>query len=105
MTRYLYLATITLSTAGVLFLGRRLGLGASGPRLLRAVAVTVAVFLAIDALGAARGWFRSDPHLNLAILPPGISIEEPFLLAFLVLVSITLWRGASRWLGREPGSS
>jgi hypothetical protein len=105
MTRYLYLAAITSSTAGVLFLGRRLRLGASGPRLLRAIAVTVPVFLAIDALGVARGWFRSDPHLNVAILPPGISVEEPFLLTFLVLVSIALWRGASRWLGRQSGSS
>jgi lycopene cyclase domain-containing protein len=105
MTRYLYLAAIILSAAGVLFLDRRLRLDASGPRLLRATAVTVPAFLAIDAIGAARGWFRSDPHLSVGIVPPGISIEEPFLLTFLVLVSIALWRAASRWLGGERGVS
>jgi hypothetical protein len=103
MTRCVYLAAIAFSAAGVLFLDSRLRLGASGPRLLRAIAVTVPVFIAIDALGARRGWFRSDPHLNVAILPPGISVEEPLLLTFLVLISIVLWRGASRWFGRERG--
>jgi lycopene cyclase domain-containing protein len=101
MIRYLYLVAIAFSAAGVLLLDRRLRLGAFGPRLFRAVAVTVPVFLAIDGLGAARGWFRSDPNLSVSILAPGISVEEPLLLSFLVLVSITLWRGASRWLGSE----
>ena len=103
MTRYLYLATILVSAAGVLFLDRRFRLGAFGPRLLRAVAVAVPAFLAIDGLGAARGWFRSDPRLSVAILPPGISLEEPLLLAFLVLVAIALWRGANR-LTRDGGT-
>lgn len=105
MTRYLYLAAIAFSAAGVVFLDRRLRLGVSGHRLLRAIAVTVPFFLAIDALGAARGWFRSNPGLNVVILPPGISVEEPLLLSFLVLLSIVMWRGASRWIAGERGAS
>jgi hypothetical protein len=85
----------------VLYLERRLTLGALGKPLARAVAVTVPAFLALDALGAARGWFHSDPGMNAAIFPPGISLEEPLLLAFLVLISVVLWRAASRWSGQK----
>lgn len=103
MTRYIYMAAIIFSAAGILLLDRRLRLGAFGPRLMRAVALTVPAFLAIDAVGAARGWFSSDPHLSVGILPPGISFEEPFLLTFLVILSVVLWRGASRLLGGQGG--
>lgn len=102
MTRYIYLVAILFSAAGILFLDRRLSLGAFGPRLVRAVALTVPVFLLMDAVGAASGWFSSDPHLSVTIFPPGISFEEPFLLTFLVMLSIVLWRGAGRLLG-APG--
>jgi hypothetical protein len=105
MMRYLYLATILFSAAGVLYLAHRLGLGPLGRPLRRAIAVTVPVFLALDAVGAWRGWFFSDPRLNAAIVPPGVSIEEPLLLTFLVIISAVLWRTASRWLGRERGAS
>jgi len=103
MTRYIYLASILFSAAGILFLDRRFRLGAFGPRLVRAIALTVPVFLVIDAVGAARGWFRSDPHLSVTIFPPGISFEEPFLLTFLVVLSVVLWRGAGRLLGAPGG--
>ena len=103
ITRYIYLAAILFSAAGVLVVDRRFRLGAFGPRLVPAVALTVPVFLVIDAVGAARGWFSSDPRLSVAILPPGISFEEPFLLTFLVLLSIVLWRGAGRLLGGPGG--
>lgn len=98
----MYMAVILVSAAGVLVLAHRFGLRVFRPRLVIAVAVTVPAFLAIDALGALRGWFRSDPHLSIAILPPGISFEEPFLLAFLVVLSIVLQRGAAQVL-RESG--
>lgn len=103
MTRYVYLAAILVSAAGVLVLDRRFRLGVVGPRLACAAAITVPVFLAIDATGAARAWFTSDPRLSVAIFPPGISFEEPFLLSFLVVLSIVLWRGAGRFLG-APGA-
>jgi hypothetical protein len=97
LTRFVYLAAIALSATGVAMAARRLHLDMAGHRLLRAMAVTVPIFLALDAAGAARGWFRSNPALNLAIVPPGISLEEPLLLAFLVLLSVVLWRAAGRW--------
>lgn len=96
MTRYLYLLTILLSIAGVLGLDRRFETGILGQRLARTILVTVPIFLAFDLLGAARGWFWSDPHLNALIVRPGIPLEEPILLAFLTLVSVSLWTGARR---------
>ena len=103
MTHPVYLVAIAFSAVGVLLLARRAKLPLPAGRLLSAVAVTVPVFLALDAAGAFRGWFKSDPRLSLAILPGGVSIEEPFLLSFLVLVSITLWLGATRVSGRGRG--
>lgn len=97
LTRFVYLSAIALSATGVALAARRLRLGVSRHRLLRAIALTVPVFLVLDAAGAARGWFRSNPDLNVAIVPPGISLEEPLLLSFLVLLSIVLWRAAGRW--------
>ena len=95
--RFVYLLTIAFSASGVVLLDRRLRLGSVGTGLLRAVALTVPVFLSLDAIGAARGWFRSSAALNVAIFPPGISLEEPLLLAFLVLLSVVLWRAAGRY--------
>lgn len=96
-TRFVYLSAIALSATGVALAACRLRLDVAAHRLLRAAAVTVPVFLVLDAIGAARGWFRSNPELNVAILPPGISLEEPLLLSFLVLLSVVLWRIAGRW--------
>ncbi len=97
LTRFAYLVAIALSASGILALDRRLRLGSLGRRLLRAVAVTVPVCLCFDAVGAARGWFHSSPALNVAVVPPGISVEEPLLLSFLVLLSVVLWRAAGRF--------
>ena len=94
--RFLYLLALLGSWAGVLALDRRHRLGAAGPRLLRALAVTVPLFLLFDGVGAARGWSRSDPALNSLILPPGIPVEEPLLLGFLVLLAVCAYRLASR---------
>jgi lycopene cyclase domain-containing protein len=90
--RFAYLAALAVSWAGVLVLDRRLRLGVAGPRLVRAVALTVPPLLVFDAVGAARGWFASSPDLNSVIVAPGIPIEEPVLLAFLTLLSVVLWR-------------
>jgi lycopene cyclase domain-containing protein len=94
----LYLGALLGSWVGVLALDRRFRIGVRGSRLFRAVAVTVPVFLALDALGAARGWFWSDPALNSLILPPGIPLEEPLLLGFLALLSATGFQLARRLL-------
>jgi lycopene cyclase domain-containing protein len=96
MTQYLYLTFILVSLAGVLLLNARLGTGIIGTRLLRSGIVTVGLFLCFDLVGAARGWFTSAPHLNSVIFSPGIPLEEPILLFFLTLVSISLWWAARR---------
>lgn len=101
MTHAVYFAVIVLSAAGVLVAARRFTPGAIGRRMSVAIAVAVPTFLALDALGAVRGWFRSDPRLSLAIGPGGIPFEEPFLLTFLVLLSVVLWRAASRLAGED----
>jgi lycopene cyclase domain-containing protein len=96
LTRVLYLAAILFSVVGVLALNWVLGTGVLSRRLIWTIAITVPLFLIFDIVGAASGWFWSNPHLNLLIVPPGIPLEEPILLAFLTLVSISLWQGARR---------
>ncbi len=94
--RFIYLTALILSWSGVIFLARRAGSEVVGRRLLRALLVTVPLFLVFDAAGAARGWFRSNPHLNSVIFPPGIPLEEPILLGFLTLISVAIWQGVRR---------
>lgn len=97
--RYAYLAALAVSWPAMLLLARRLRLGISGDVLARSIALTVPPFLAFDAIGAWRGWFASSPRLNSAIFPPGIPLEEPVLLAFLVLIALVLEAVARRRLG------
>jgi lycopene cyclase domain-containing protein len=99
MTRYLYLVTILVSLLGVVLLNERLATGIISPRLARSGAVTVLLFLCFDLVGAARGWFTSSPRLNSVIVSPGIPLEEPILLFFLTLISISLWWAARKVLG------
>lgn len=98
MTRYLYLSSILVSLGGVLLLNSRFGTGIVGSRLLRSTLITVPLFLCFDTVGAARGWFASSPRLNSVIVSPGIPLEEPILLLFLTLVSVSLWWAARRAL-------
>ena len=91
-----YLAVLLFSVAGVAVVVRRFHLKVDSGHVLRAVALTVPVFLLVDAIGAARGWFFSSPSLNIAIFPPGISLEEPVLLAFLAFLSIVLRQALAR---------
>lgn len=98
LERFAYLGAIAASGAGVLVLDVRLATGVRGRRLTRAIGVTVPLFLAFDAIGAARGWFASNPERNSVIVPPGIPLEEPLLLAFLTLVSVVVHRAAEEAL-------
>lgn len=93
-----YLTSILAGAVGVLALDRRLATGVASRRFARSAVVTVPFFLAFDLLGAARGWFSSDPHRNVLIVPPGIPLEEPILLTFLTLVSVVLWHVARKIL-------
>jgi len=101
VTHCAYLVAILVSASGVVLLARRQRLGLSGRRLLAALVLTLPVMLAVDLAGALRGWFHSDARLSLGILPGGVSAEEPFLLAFLVLVAVVLWQGAARLFGED----
>jgi hypothetical protein len=55
LQRFAYLRAIAASSAGVLALDVRLGTGVRGRRLTHAIGVTVPLFLAFDAVGAACG--------------------------------------------------
>ena len=94
--RFAYLAVLLFSVAGVAFMVRRFHLKVDSRMVLRAAALTLPVFLLVDAIGAARGWFFSNPQLSIAIVPPGISLEEPVLLAFLAFLSIALRQALAR---------
>lgn len=94
MTRFAYLAYLLVAAGAMLAESARMRL--LDFRLLRALLVTMPIFLAFDALGVARGWFETDPKLNLWILPGGISVEEVINLAFLTMLSVALSLGFRR---------
>lgn len=94
MSHFAYLAYLVVATGGMLAVCAWRGI--LDRRLLRAVLVTVPVFLAFDIVGVARGWFSTDPSLNVWILPGGASIEEVINLAFLTVLSIDLSLGVRR---------
>jgi hypothetical protein len=97
MSRFAYLAYLALSASGMLVIGAWRGI--LDRRLLRTLLITVPVFLIFDAFGVARGWFYTEPSLNVWILPGGISIEEVINLAFLTVVAIELSLGFRRLRG------
>jgi hypothetical protein len=94
MVRFAYLGYLVLATAGMLLESIRMRI--LDHRLVRSLLLTMAVFLAFDAVGVARGWFQVNPELNLWVLPGGISIEEVINLAFLTIFSIALSLGFRR---------
>ncbi len=93
--RLAYLALLLVSVVGVVALDRRFGAGvtrrASLPRLARAAGTVLVVFLAFDLVGVVRGWFATEPARVVLLLPPGIPLEEPILLAFLALLSVAMY--------------
>ena len=86
-----YLAYLVIASSGVLVICAWRGI--LNRRLLRALFITVPIFLLFDALGVARGWFYTEASLNVWILPGGISIEEVINLAFLTILAIDLSLG------------
>jgi lycopene cyclase domain-containing protein len=91
-----YLLALLVSVAGVTLLDRRIGarITASRParrRLAIVLAWVLFVFLLFDLVGAGRGWFASDPDLVVALIPPGIPVEEPILLGFLAFLTVALY--------------
>jgi len=99
-----YLLALLVSVAGVTLVDRRFGarIMAAGParrRLAIVIACVLVVFLLFDLVGAARGWFASDPDLVVALIPPGIPIEEPILLGFLAFLTVALYTALRRRRG------
>jgi hypothetical protein len=95
----LYLIAIVISFAGMIVIDRTWHLGVVGRRLLVAVAVVELAFLLVfDVIGAWRGWFASSSDWVVVIVPPGIPIEEPLLLAFLASFTLVVQALARRWL-------
>jgi hypothetical protein len=98
----LYLLAILLSFVGAALIDRRLRLGLWSRATLLAIVVVEIAFLAFDVVGAAGGWFASNPAWVVAIVPPGIPPEEPLLLAFITVWAVLLYRVAGRVTGEEP---
>ena len=96
----LYLLAILVSIGGVTLLARRFLPGVVSARLLGPIVAVLVVFLAVDLVGAARGWFASNPDWVVAIVPPGVPPEEPLLLGFLALFSVVLVEGFRRGSAR-----
>ena len=99
-----YLLALLVSVVGVTLLDRRIGAritatGATRRRLAIVIACVLVVFLLFDLVGAARGWFASDPDLVVALIPPGIPIEETILLGFLAFLTVALYAALRRRRG------
>jgi hypothetical protein len=95
MGRFAYLAYLAISFGSMLAICA--WLGTLDRRMLRALLVTVPIFFVLDLVGVARGWFYTDPSLNVWILPGGVSIEEVINLGFLTLFSVALAADLRRW--------
>ena len=94
MSHFAYLAYLLVALSSMLVVCAWRGI--LDRRLLRAVLITVPIFVVFDAVGVARGWFYTEPSLNVWILPGGISIEEVINLAFLTVFAIELSVGFRR---------
>lgn len=96
----LYLLAIAVSSAGVAALDARfrLAFGHRPARAALAVAAGTLLLLVWDLAGIAAGVFvKGDSPLLLGIdLAPHLPLEEPFFLAFLCQLTITLWAAVER---------
>jgi len=91
MSHFAYLAYLVIAVAAIVAETARMGI--LDRRLLRSLLITVPFFFVFDLLGVARGWFYTDPSLNVWVLPGGVSLEEIINLAFLTVFSVALSRG------------
>ncbi len=99
-----YLAAILVSAAGIAVLDwrLRLALWRAPGATAAAVLISVAFFLAWDAVGIATGvFFKGDSALFVGIdVAPQIPLEEVFFLAFLSYLTMVCWTGALRVFDR-----
>jgi hypothetical protein len=95
MSRFAYLAYLVIAVGAIGAEGARMGI--LDRRMVRSLLVTVPLFFLFDLLGVARGWFDTNPSLNIWVLPGGVSLEEIINLAFLTMFSVALSLGFRRW--------
>lgn len=95
MSRFAYLVYLVIAVGAILAEGTRMGI--LDRRMARSLLVTVPLFFVFDLFGVARGWFYTDPSLNIWVLPGGVSLEEIINLAFLTMFSVALSLGFRRW--------
>jgi hypothetical protein len=95
MSHFAYLAYLVIAVVAILAEGAWMGI--LDRRLVRSILVTVPLFFAFDLIGVARGWFYTDPGLNIWVLPGGVSVEEVINLAFLTVFAVALSLGFRRW--------
>ena len=91
MSHFAYLAYLVIAVGAIVAEGARMGI--LDRRLVRSLVITVPFFFVFDLLGVARGWFSTDPSLNIWVLPGGVSLEEIINLVFLSVFSVALSLG------------
>ena len=99
--RWLYLAALVVSLAGLLTLDRRFKLAffADWRRAAISIGVGVAFFLSWDTVGILLGiFFRGQtPYLSGLLLAPELPVEEFFFLLILCLTTLEVFIALTRW--------
>ena len=97
---YLYLLGLMVSILGVGLLDytHKLALFSNPKATVKAVGISVLVFLVWDVVGIANGiFFRGDaPHLSGFLLAPELPVEELFFLTLLCYNTLVVYRWAKK---------
>ena len=95
MIRFVYLAALLVSLAGLATIDRRFRLAfwADARRAAWTVGLGVVGFLLWDLAGLALGIFArgESPHMTGILLAPELPLEEAFFLALLCYVTLLAW--------------
>lgn len=98
--RFLYLAALLVSLAGLVTLDRRFRLAffAEPVRAALTVAGGVLVFLGWDLLGTSRGIFFVGPgrYQSGWLVAPEVPVEEIAFLGLLIYLTLLCWRALDR---------
>lgn len=104
MIGLLYLAALAVAIGGVALVDRRfrLALWHDARSTAVVVAVGVVLFLVVDLLGIALGVFRrgDSPAMTGVLLAPELPVEEVVFLTLLCYLTLVVYSGAVRVLGR-----
>lgn len=98
---WLYLASLSVSIAGMAIIDRRYKLAYwhDRRRTLLTLGIAVAVFIIWDILGIALGiFFHGGSQFTLPYrLLPEFPVEELFFLVLLCYCTLVIYRGAQKW--------